>query len=488
MPVPSSREIRKILLSAYGDEIPHSFAIGDLLEVIAENLNRDVALNFMTLSEKNSFKNNVNEARDYLKRKKLLSNPSKNSYMITRAGLKVLREDPDFIDDDYLESKNKDNKDPLSILEQEPLSEAEEVVEEPEPLPKAEEVIEEQELLPGPEAEEVIEEPEFLPGPEAEEIIEEQEPLPGPEAEEVIEEPELLPGPEVEEVVEEQEPLPGPEAEEVIEEQELLPEPEVEEVVEEQELLPEPEVEEIIEEPEPLEEETPSGLSGHLPEGRLSVSTPQAPLLRGEGHEVAGGFHLEDSPEAEEESNHEIYNEQEEPKTLPENINEIEDVLSKYNEKLSQEILERVATLPPESFEMLVMDLLSKMGYRTFQNARYTNEAEGSDLIHGVILDNKPGLPPIYIQARLSSPSKTIGKADMQDFINAITDKGGKGIFATTASFSEQAAICANDERVMLLDGEKLAGLMIANNFCVNVEKIFELKTFDPESLNEYEA
>ena len=443
MPVPSSREIRKILLSAYGDEIPHSFAIGDLLEVIAENLNRDVALNFMTLSEKNSFKNNVNEARDYLKRKKLLSNPSKNSYMITRAGLKVLREDPDFIDDDYLESKNKDNKDPLSILEQEPLSEAEEVVEEPEPLPKAEEVIEEQELFPGLE---------------------------------------------VEEVVEEQEPLPGPEAEEVIEEQELLPEPEVEEVVEEQELLPEPEVEEIIEEPEPLEEETPSGLSGHLPEGRLSVSTPQAPLLRGEGHEVAGGFHLEDSPEAEEESNHEIYNEQEEPKTLPENINEIEDVLSKYNEKLSQEILERVATLPPESFEMLVMDLLSKMGYRTFQNARYTNEAEGSDLIHGVILDNKPGLPPIYIQARLSSPSKTIGKADMQDFINAITDKGGKGIFATTASFSEQAAICANDERVMLLDGEKLAGLMIANNFCVNVEKIFELKTFDPESLNEYEA
>ena len=128
------------------------------------------------------------------------------------------------------------------------------------------------------------------------------------------------------------------------------------------------------------------------------------------------------------------------------------------------------------------------MGYRTFQNARYTNEAEGSDLIHGVILDNKPGLPPIYIQARLSSPSKTIGKADMQDFVNAITDKGGKGIFATTASFSEQAAICANDERVMLLDGEKLAGLMIANNFCVNVEKIFELKTFDPESLNEYEA
>ena len=75
----------------------------------------------------------------------------------------------------------------------------------------------------------------------------------------------------------------------------------------------------------------------------------------------------------------------------------------------------------------------------------------------------------------------------MQDFIDALSDKGGKGIFATTANFSEQAAITANDERIMLIDGTKLAGLMISHNFCVNVEKVFEVKAIDLESFSEYE-
>ena len=80
-----------------------------------------------------------------------------------------------------------------------------------------------------------------------------------------------------------------------------------------------------------------------------------------------------------------------------------------------------------------------------------------------------------------------MGKADIQDFTKELADKGGKGIFATTANFSEQAKICANDERIMLIDGVKLANLMIANNFCVNVEKVFEVKSIDTETFSEYE-
>ena len=38
-----------------------------------------------------------------------------------------------------------------------------------------------------------------------------------------------------------------------------------------------------------------------------------------------------------------------------------------------------------------------------------------------------------------------------------------------------------------MLDGKKLASLMIANNFCVNTEKIFELKAIDTDSFGEYE-
>ena len=143
--------------------------------------------------------------------------------------------------------------------------------------------------------------------------------------------------------------------------------------------------------------------------------------------------------------------------------------------------------MPSDRFEILVIDLLSKMGYFAFQTARYTTESAGSDLIHGVILDNKTGAN-IYIQARKLSPGRTVGRADIQDFVEELADKGGKGIYATTATFSENAKIYANDERIMLIDGERLAGLMIAHNFCVNVEKVYEVKAVDNESFSEYEG
>ena len=75
----------------------------------------------------------------------------------------------------------------------------------------------------------------------------------------------------------------------------------------------------------------------------------------------------------------------------------------------------------------------------------------------------------------------------MRDFADELAEMGGTGIFATTGDFSEQAEICAQDERIMLIDGRKLAGLMIGHNFCVNVEKVFEVKELDEESFTEYE-
>ena len=80
-----------------------------------------------------------------------------------------------------------------------------------------------------------------------------------------------------------------------------------------------------------------------------------------------------------------------------------------------------------------------------------------------------------------------INKNDIQAFVRALADKGGKGLFATTASFSEQAVQYARAEKIMLIDGSRLADLMIKNNFCVSVEKVFEIKSIDTESFGEYE-
>ncbi len=258
----------------------------------------------------------------------------------------------------------------------------------------------------------------------------------------------------------------------------------VQEVVSEEPEEPEEveEVEEIQEAPEDFVEEEFENAEEEIvepePEQQEEIAEPVEEV-------EPAPTEPEPEPEAEEEIVEVDEDEYEEDEFMQ--SQNIEDVFKKYNADLTDEVLEKVAAIPSDRFEMLVIDLLSKMGYRAFQNARYTSETEGSDLIHGVILENKAGMTPIYIQARKLSPSKTVGRSDMQDFIEAITDKGGKGLFATTSNFSEQAVIAANDERVMLIDGKRLASLMIANNFCVNVERVFEVKSIDLDSFSEYE-
>ena len=266
---------------------------------------------------------------------------------------------------------------------------------------------------------------------------------------------------------------------------------EPEQTPEEFEVAPVLEVEELNEQPEEVEEiqEAPEDFVDEEFENAEEEFVEAEEQGQQEDEDIAPTENVEEfepvqAPEPEEV---EVVNEDDYEENEFMQSQNIEDVFKKYNDDLTDEVLEKVAAIPSDRFEMLVIDLLSKMGYRAFQNARYTSETEGSDLIHGVILENKAGMTPIYIQARKLSPSKTVGRSDMQDFIEAITDKGGKGLFATTANFSEQAVIAANDERVMLIDGKRLASLMIANNFCVNVERVFEVKSIDLDSFSEYE-
>ena len=322
------------------------------------------------------------------------------------------------------------------------------------------------------------------------------------EAETEPEIPEIEPGPET---LPEDSPIPETDTEPEITEIE----PEAETLPEDAPILeaePELEISEIEPEAETLQEDVP------IPE------TEPEPKL-----DDSDDIHLDDEPEdfADRELNdapEENLDTEEDTDTMPEDLyspeeaqedfthdeteqeeeynpallaaamstNSIDDAIAQHNSELADELLIKAAGLPSDRFEMLVIDLLSKMGYFAFQTARYTTESSGSDLIHGVILDNKTGAN-IYIQARKLSPGRTIGKADIQDFIDELADKGGKGIYATTASFSENAKILATDERIMLIDGEKLANLMIANNFCVNVEKVYEIKAIDSESFSEYE-
>ncbi len=151
---------------------------------------------------------------------------------------------------------------------------------------------------------------------------------------------------------------------------------------------------------------------------------------------------------------------------------------------IAEQILAHLNTLSPSGFEQLVTDLLIKMGYEVFKNAR---RRASSSAIQGIIVEDRPGFRPIYFQTRKLEKGSIITSWNMHNFTDATSRKGGRGLIVTNASFSKPAQDYATQKKIILIDGNILARLMIVHNFCVNVKEVVEVKSVDPSAFSEYE-
>ena len=166
---------------------------------------------------------------------------------------------------------------------------------------------------------------------------------------------------------------------------------------------------------------------------------------------------------------------------------QLEDAYKQINASLASDLLSEVLKISPYTFEKLVVDLLSKMGYGTVAYGSHATVASGDDGIDGVIMEDKLGFSLIYMQAKEWAPDRVVGQPDIQSFVGAIAGKHGDGLFVTTAKFSQKAKDYANTHHIILIDGERLAKLMIEYNFCVSTRKTFEIKAIDTDALAEYQ-
>lgn len=153
-------------------------------------------------------------------------------------------------------------------------------------------------------------------------------------------------------------------------------------------------------------------------------------------------------------------------------------------EQLVTQILARVNELSPAGFEQLITDLLIRMGYEVYKNAKRRTSLSA---IQGIIIEDRPGYMPIYIQTRKLEKGSIITSWNMQTFGDAVTRKAGRGLLVTNASFSKPAQEYAKEKHIILIDGHILARLMIVNNFCVNVREVVEVKSLDPNAFRDYD-
>lgn len=166
---------------------------------------------------------------------------------------------------------------------------------------------------------------------------------------------------------------------------------------------------------------------------------------------------------------------------------QLEDAYKQINDSLASDLLSEVLKITLYTFEKLVVDLLSKMGYGTVAYGSHATVASGDDGIDGVIMEDKLGFSLIYIQAKEWALDRVVGQPEIQSFVGAIAGKHGDGLFVTTAKFSQKAKDYANLHHIILIDGQRLANLMIEYNFCVSTRKIFEIKAIDTDALAEYQ-
>lgn len=107
--------------------------------------------------------------------------------------------------------------------------------------------------------------------------------------------------------------------------------------------------------------------------------------------------------------------------------------------------------------------------------------------IDGIVYQDKLGFDVIYVQAKRYEVDKTVGRPELQKFGGAIPEKNAKGLFVTTARFSSDAKQYAEERHIILIDGQKLAQLMIEHDFGVSTEYVYKVKKIDSDLFEDEE-
>lgn len=165
----------------------------------------------------------------------------------------------------------------------------------------------------------------------------------------------------------------------------------------------------------------------------------------------------------------------------------LESAYRSLRKALAAELLEKVRQCSPQFFENLVVDLLVGMGYggsRTDAGRAIGRTGDGG--IDGIIKEDRLGLDVVLIQAkRWEAP---VGAPVVRDFAGSLEgQRARKGVLITTSRFTSDAAeyVSRIEKKIVLIDGEQLAELMIDHGVGVMETARYALKKIDSDYFGE---
>jgi restriction system protein len=145
---------------------------------------------------------------------------------------------------------------------------------------------------------------------------------------------------------------------------------------------------------------------------------------------------------------------------------------------LRAELLDRLLQAPPAFFENTIVTLLVAMGYGgSREDAGRALGKSGDNGLDGVIDQDALGLDRVYID-------NAVGESEVRGFAGSLEGvKATKGVFVTTSYFTSQARAFAERiaRRIVLIDGQQLAQLMIKHDVGVRIEETLHIKKIDED-------
>lgn len=163
---------------------------------------------------------------------------------------------------------------------------------------------------------------------------------------------------------------------------------------------------------------------------------------------------------------------------------QVEQGVARIEANVASELLERLHGQEPAFFEQAVLDLLIAMGYGGADGKARRTRLSGDGGIDGIVDQDALGLSRIYVQAKRYALDSSVGRPEIQAFVGALHgNQANQGVFITSGRFSTGARAYADSipTRVVLIDGQRLASLMIRYGVGVQVKRTVHIVEIDED-------
>lgn len=165
-------------------------------------------------------------------------------------------------------------------------------------------------------------------------------------------------------------------------------------------------------------------------------------------------------------------------------IEQIEQGISRIHADVASDLLSRLHGQDPAFFEQAVLDLLMAMGYGGAEGKATRTQLTADGGIDGIVDQDALGLSRIYVQAKRYALDNAVGRPDVQGFVGALHgNQASQGVFITSGRFSSGARqyVESVPTRVVLIDGQRLASLMIRFGVGVQTKRTVTIVEVDED-------